>query len=76
MLLIGETEDALALGRPFHAPNDVLYYQLLWMPSLRRPRGSPEFRGFVRNMGFVALWDRYGPPDGSHRGATGEYTWE
>jgi hypothetical protein len=39
-------------------------------------RGSPEFGQFVRHAGLTALWDRYGPPEGSHRNAAGEYVWE
>jgi TolB-like protein len=76
LLLMGETTRALDLGKRFRAPNDVLYYHRFWMPSMRALRESAEFQAFARDMGFVALWDRYGPPDGARRGAAGEYTWE
>ncbi|HJP97413.1 MAG TPA: hypothetical protein VJ862_02515 [Rhodanobacteraceae bacterium] len=76
LLLMGETKRALDLGRRFRSANDILYYHRLWMPSMRTLRGSTEFHAFARDMGLVALWDQYGPPDGSRRIAAGEYTWD
>lgn len=76
LLLMGETTRALDLGRRCCSANDVLYYHRLWMPSMRSTRRSPQFHAFARDMGLVALWDRYGPPDGAHRDAVGEYVWE
>lgn len=76
LLLMGETTRALDLGRRWRSANDVLYYHRLWMPAMRSARGSPQFHAFVREMGLVALWDRYGPPDGAQRDVAGEYVWE
>lgn len=76
LLLMGETKRALELGAGFRSNNDILYFHRLWMPSMRALRGSEPFRAFARDIGLVALWDRYGPPDGARRNAAGEYIWE
>jgi hypothetical protein len=33
----------------------------------------PEFPAFVREMGFVELWDKYGAPDDCRRTAPERY---
>jgi TolB-like protein/Tfp pilus assembly protein PilF len=76
LLLMGETQRALEIGMQFRSNNDILYFHRLWMPSMRSLRQSPQFRVFARDMGLVALWDRYGPPDGARRDAAGEYVWD
>jgi TolB-like protein len=76
LLVRGETVRALALGMRFDSITATLYFSRFWMPSFKAMRGSPEFGQFVRHAGLTALWDRYGPPEGSHRNAAGEYVWE
>ncbi len=76
LLVKGETTRALELGMRFRSITAVIYFPRFWMPSFRAMRGSPEFHTFVRHAGLTELWDRYGPPDGSHRNAAGEYVWE
>lgn len=76
LLVRGEATRALALGMRFNSITVTLCFSRFWMPSFKAMRGSPEFRDFVRHAGLTALWDRYGPPDGSHRNAAGEYVWE
>lgn len=76
LLLMGKAMRALDLGSRFRSANDVLYYHRLWMPSMRALRKSAKFRAFSREMGLVALWDRYGPPDGARRDAVDDYVWE
>lgn len=76
LLLMGETRRALEIGMRFRSNNDILYFHRLWMPSMRALCGSKQFHAFARAMGLVALWDRFGAPDGSHRNAVGEYVWE
>lgn len=76
LLVRGQTMRALELGMRFRSITVVIYFTRFWMPSFRSMRGTPEFRAFVRHAGLTALWDRYGPPDGARRDATGEYMWE
>lgn len=60
----------------FNSITVSLCFSRFWMPSFKAMRGSPEFREFVRHAGLTTLWDRYGPPDGSHCNAAGEYVRE
>ncbi|HEX5353696.1 MAG TPA: hypothetical protein VFW60_06425 [Rhodanobacteraceae bacterium] len=76
LLVRGEAMRALELGMRFRSITGTLYFARFWMPSSRSMRGSPEFHAFVRHAGLTALWDRYGPPNGSRRDAAGKYTWE
>ena len=76
LLVMGETTRALELGLRLRSITDTLYFPRFWMPSFRPTRGSPEFHAFVRHAGLTTLWDRFGPPDGCHRDASGEYVWE
>ena len=36
----------------------------LWLPELRPFRRDPRFQGFVKRLGLLGYWERYGPPDG------------
>lgn len=36
-------------------------------------RDLPEFQAFLRDFGFVALWDKYGPPDICRKNEKGNY---
>jgi len=76
LLVMGETTRALELGLRLRSITDTLYFPRFWMPSFRPHRGSPEFRVFVRHAELTTLWDRFGPPDGCQRDASGEYVWE
>jgi hypothetical protein len=35
----------------------------LWLPQLKEMRQLPEFKGFLRDIGIVEHWKRYGWPD-------------
>lgn len=54
------------------------------MPLRHRPSGQsrdcqtqeqplPEFPAFLRDFGFIALWDQYGAPNDCKRTAPGHY---
>ncbi|MBS0456111.1 MAG: hypothetical protein JSS44_02100 [Proteobacteria bacterium] len=70
---MGDMTRVLALGRDFRTTNDAQYFHMIWSPAMRAARATPAFRDFTRAVGMTALWDRYGPPDGAHRTAAGEY---
>jgi TolB-like protein len=36
----------------------------LWLPELRPFRRDARFQSFVRRLGLMPYWERYGPPDG------------
>lgn len=48
-------------------------YALVWSPLGKPMRALPEFSAFLREKGFIALWDKYGPPDLCSKNATGDY---
>ncbi len=76
LLLLGDGPRALDLRLHYRSTNDVMFFHRLWIPALKPLRQSPEFRAFAREIGLTALWDRYGPPDGARRDASGEYVWD
>ena len=48
-------------------------FALLWSPQGRVMRALPEFADFARDFGFVAVWDKYGPPDMCRKRGAGDY---
>jgi TolB-like protein len=45
----------------------------LWSRAGEPIRALPDFHAFLRERGFYALWDKYGPPDLCQRVAMGDY---
>jgi TolB-like protein len=76
LLLLGEYQRALKLFRRKRTNNSPLFFFLLWSPAARAARLLPEFAVFARENGMVELWDRYGPPDGCHKNAAGDYVFD
>jgi TolB-like protein len=76
LLQMGEWARALVLVREYRPTNSAQFFNFLWSPSMRTMRVSAEFRGFTRAVGLTDLWDRYGPPDGCRRNASGEYVFD
>jgi TolB-like protein len=52
-------------------PSDVSVR--LWSPAGKPMRALPDFQTFLRERGFHALWDKYGPPDLCRKAAEGEW---
>jgi len=74
---LGQPARALAVAQDHQTTNDtLLLFCIVWSPQGRAIRQLPEFAEFARKTGLKALWDRYGPPDGCHRNATGDYIHE
>jgi len=46
---------------------------LLWSPQGRALRTLAEFSAFLRDFGFIDLWEQYGVPDGCQRKGPGDY---
>ncbi len=34
-----------------------------WLPEMRPFRADPRFQELARHMGFIAYWEKFGPPD-------------
>jgi TolB-like protein len=76
LLMLGEYRRVLTIFQRERVNNSPLFFFLLWSPAARTARSLPEFAEFARKNGFVELWDRYGPPDGCHKNAAGEYIFD
>jgi TolB-like protein len=73
LVKLGEPARALEVGLE-HGVGDFSDFSVLtWSPAGRPIRQLPEFPGFLREMGYYELWDKYGPPDVCQRVAMGEY---
>lgn len=48
-------------------------FMRFWGAMGREARRLPQFAQFARNIGFAALWDKYGPPDDCSKNAAGAY---
>jgi TolB-like protein/Tfp pilus assembly protein PilF len=76
LIRLGEPARALAITQEHASPNDSTYQIVLWQPYGRSARLLPQFSGYVRKIGFAAVWDRYGEPDSCRKQASGEYACE
>ncbi len=63
LFLLGEPAKALAVEHKQLTSDTTDFLVLLWSPQGKAMRDLPEFQPFLRDFGFVALWDKYGPPD-------------
>ena len=70
---LDEPKKALAIEHRQLTGDNSDFMALLWSPQGRVMRALPEFSAFLRDFGFVALWDKYGPPDLCNRNAAGDY---
>jgi hypothetical protein len=73
LLLLGEPAQALAVAQERITNNDSLIFNWLWSPHGAAARRLPQFPLFAQKVGWVALWDQFGAPDGFHRRAAGDY---
>ena len=76
LLLLGEPE--LALSSVLKTPeiDNSDFFARLWSTSGKPARALPEFPAFLRQMGLVTLWDKYGPPDMCKKNGQGDYACE
>jgi hypothetical protein len=70
---LGQPRRALELLRETRFTDSSDFFALLWSPAGKSLRALPEFPAFVREMGFVELWDKYGAPDDCRRTAPARY---
>ena len=75
MIMLGEHARGLDVIQSGVTTSSI--WQLaLWGPSGRDARRLPQFAEFARLVGFVAVWDKYGPPDGCRKDTGGDYRCE
>ncbi len=70
---LGEPARALTVMHKQLTADTTDFLVLLWSPQGREMRALPEFSAFLRDFGFVALWDQYGAPDGCRKNPGGDY---
>ncbi len=73
LFLLGEPAKALAVEHKQLTGDTTDFLALLWSPRGKVMRDLPEFQTFLRDFGFVDLWDKYGPPDICHKNDKGDY---
>ena len=73
LILLGEPCRMLQLSTGQGSNNDAACFHAIWSPQSRAMRALPEFAEFTRQVGMVAVWDRYGPPDDYRKTADGDY---
>ena len=76
LLKLGEERRALELVTQITASDNSDFFARLWSPAGKTARASPEFPGFLRAMGLVELWDKYGAPDACKKNGGGGYDCE
>jgi hypothetical protein len=73
MVRVGRPAQVMTLMGSGRFSDSSDYFALLWSPLGREQRALPEFQKFLRDFGFIALWDKYGAPDVCTRVAMGDY---
>ena len=76
LLHLGQPARALEVMRSEQITDTSDLLALLWSPQGRPIRGLPEFQPFLRDFGFTAVWDTYGPPDLCKKNVAGDYACE
>jgi TolB-like protein/Tfp pilus assembly protein PilF len=76
LIVLGQPRRALELMRTTRIGDTSDIYALMWSPVGKPMRALPEFPAFLREMGFIELWDKYGAPDDCRRVAPGNYVCE
>ena len=70
---LGQPARALEVLRTRQLTDTGEPFALLWSTQGRVMRALPEFADFARDFGFVAVWDKYGPPDMCRKRGAGDY---
>ena len=76
LVKLDEPARALAIVRSMQTSDTTDFLVLLWSQQGRNVRTLPEFNDFLRQFGFVELWNLYGTPDVCAKDAEGDYVCE
>ena len=76
LMHFGQTQRALQVIAQGPTTDDAGLFNYFWSPQRRAMRTAREFSEFARKVGLADVWDRYGPPDGCQRKASGDYVCE
>ena len=76
LVKLKEPAKALSAVRTELVADTADFLVLLWGPQGRPVRSLPEFPAFLREWGFVELWDTYGAPDDCRKNDKGNYACE
>jgi TolB-like protein len=66
LIVLGEPAQALAVIRDRETSSQI-WENILWHPDSRAARRLPEFTDVARKFGYIALWDKFGPPPGCRK---------
>ena len=73
LALLEQPRRTLELLRTTHIGDSSDMFAMLWSPVGKPMRTLSEFPAFLKERGFIELWDRYGAPDDCKRIAAGNY---
>ena len=73
LVKLDQPRRALELVRTTRLGDSSDFYAQMWSPAGKAMRALPEFHAFLKEMGFIQLWDKYGAPDSCKRDTSGEY---
>jgi hypothetical protein len=76
LVKLGQPGRVLELVRTTRLGDSSDFFALMWSPAGKSMRVLPEFPAFLKEIGFVELWDKYGAPDDCRRVAPGNYLCE
>ena len=76
MVLLGQPRRALELLHTTSLGDTSDIFALVWSPAGKQIRALPEFPALLKEMGFIELWDKYGPPDDCRKNDKGDYSCE
>ncbi len=74
LLVLHEPARALAVGQQYLTNNDGPFFFTLRSPYGDAARRLPQFSEFARKVGWVDVWEQYGPPPGCRRNAPRDYS--
>ncbi len=70
---LGQPGRALELLLKTPSGDNSDFFALMWSPAGKTLRALPEFPAFLKQMGFIELWDKYGAPDDCRRMVPAQY---
>ncbi len=71
-----EPAKALSAAGRFQTSDNTDFMATLWSPQGKAMRELPEFQPFLRDFGFIDLWNQYGAPDLCKKKTKGDYVCE
>jgi TolB-like protein/Tfp pilus assembly protein PilF len=73
LICSGEAARAFSLAQSAPTTNDSMMITELFSGLRHEPLSTPAFTEFARNIGLVAYWDEFGPPDFCRKDEGGAY---